>query len=360
MNASDFYDLVSGRRRGVGASLARGGLALAEGPYRAVVWWRNRRYDTRPALAQHAQTPVVSVGNLTLGGTGKTPMVKWVARRLRRGSVRVAIVSRGYGAAQRGSSDEGLELEHALPDVPHLENADRVAAAQLAADELASQVVVLDDGFQHRRLARDLDIVLLDATAPFGFGHVFPRGSLREPASSLRRAHAVVLTRADLVEEPARAAVRERVARLAPRAVWAEAVAEPTSLVGLRSEGDFASSIEAPLETLRGARVAAFCGLGNPAVFRRTLERLGAEVAWFGDFPDHHPYGRADVERIERGARESGASAVVTTHKDLVKVAAASLADLPLWGVTIEARFTVGEELVASLVDRVAARVPAE
>jgi tetraacyldisaccharide 4'-kinase len=331
-------------------------LAFAEVPYGIGVWWRNRRYDTAPRLTQRVEVPVISVGNLTLGGTGKTPMVKWVARRLRSQGVRTAIVSRGYGAAEPGSSDEGLELEHALPDVPHLENPQRVGAARVAIDELAMQAIVLDDAFQHRRLARDLDLVLIDATSPFGFERLFPRGALREPLSSLRRAHAIVLTRADLVDDAARTAIRGRVAGLAPDAAWAEAVAEPTALVRLSAEGEWGSSHKAPLETLRGARVVAFCGLGNPVAFGRTLERLGVDIATFREFPDHHPYTRTDMETIEREAREAGADAVVTTHKDLVKVAVPTLADRPLWGVAIEARFRTGEEGVATLVDAIASR----
>jgi tetraacyldisaccharide 4'-kinase len=354
LNASDFNDLVSGRRRGWGAALSRGVLAIAEAPYGIGVWWRNRRYDTVPRLTRRVEVPVVSVGNLTLGGTGKTPMVKWVARRLRAADIRVAIVSRGYGAAEPGSSDEGLELEHALPDVPHLENPKRIAAARVAIDELATQAIVLDDGFQHRSLARDLDIVLIDATSPFGFDRLFPRGTLREPLSSLRRAHAIVLTRSDLVDEATRAAIRTRVARFAPTAPWAEAVAEPTALVTLGPDGDWSSSREAPIDSLRGKRVVAFSGLGNPTAFGRTLEGLGVDIAAACEFPDHHRYTREDIALIERKVREADADAVVTTHKDLVKVAVATLADRPLWGLTIEARFTEGEGAIGGLVDAVA------
>ena len=190
--------------------------------------------------------PVISVGNLTLGGTGKTPMVKWLAQWLHTHRIRPAIVSRGYGArsTERGAgsmeqenleggsrvllpaprsllpalNDEAMELHRSLPEVPHVQNPDRVAGAERAINEFGCQVVLLDDGFQHRRLARDLDIVLLDASAPFGFEHVFPRGMLREPIEGLERASVVCLTRADLLNETDRAMIRQRVAGLAPRA----------------------------------------------------------------------------------------------------------------------------------------------
>jgi tetraacyldisaccharide 4'-kinase len=198
-DASHFFlDLVSGRRRGPAATLLRGGLRLAETPYAMAMSWRNRRYDRGKAVIHRAGVPVVSVGNITLGGTGKTPMVEWIARLYRRHQVRVAIVSRGYRAEEGGRNDEARELEQKLPDVPHIQNADRAAAARVAVEELDMQLIVLDDGFQHRRLARDLDVVLLDALEPFGFEHVFPRGTLREPLSGLRRADLVILSRADV------------------------------------------------------------------------------------------------------------------------------------------------------------------
>ncbi|HWC89722.1 MAG TPA: tetraacyldisaccharide 4'-kinase, partial [Pirellulales bacterium] len=211
--ATDFHDLVSGRRRGPAATLTRGLLRVAETPYALAMRGRNWVYDHRYQTIEHVDVPVISVGNLTLGGTGKTPLVAWIARWLREHDVRVALVSRGYGATADALNDEALELEDRLPDVPHLQNPDRASAAHLAVEEFDCQAIVLDDGFQHRRLARDLDIVLLDACEPFGFGHVFPRGTLREPVCGLRRAHVVVLSRADMADAAQRAAIRQRVLR---------------------------------------------------------------------------------------------------------------------------------------------------
>ena len=185
------------------------------------------------------------MGNLTLGGTGKTPTVEWVARWFRRRGVRVAILSRGYGQAA-GLNDEGRVLEENLPDVPHLQGPDRVALARVAVEELEAEVLVLDDGFQHRRLARDLDIVLLDALDPFGLGRLFPRGLLREPPRSLRRAGVVVLSRADLVAEADRRAIRAAAERQAGPLRWAEARHAPLDLVD-------AAGRSAPLGELAGA-----------------------------------------------------------------------------------------------------------
>ena len=227
ITASEFRDIVSGRRQGFGAALWRAGLGLAETPYSLGVRWRNHRYDVGKAGVVRVEVPVISVGNLTLGGTGKTPMVEWLARWFRSHDVRVAIVSRGYGAVDGGQNDEARELEEKLPDVPHLQDPNRAAAARVAIDELATQLIVLDDGFQHRRLGRDLDIVLIDAVEPFGYDRVFPRGMLREPLSGLRRADVIGLTRADVVNETRRREIRTRVQAIQPQATWVELAHQP-------------------------------------------------------------------------------------------------------------------------------------
>ncbi len=341
---SEFHDLVSGRRRGLLASLARAGLSVLEIPYALAVQWRNRRYDRGRAEIHRVGVPVISVGNLTLGGTGKTPLVAWLARWFRDRDVRVTIVSRGYGAAAGSRNDEAIELEQRLPDVPHLQNPHRVEAAQMAVDEFDCQLILLDDGFQHRRLGRDLDIVLIDALEPFGYNHVFPRGALREPIAGLRRAQVVALSRADLVDAATKEAIRQRVKRVAPEAVWLELAHAPQSLLS-------ATGSEQPLSLLAGQRVAAFCGIGNPAGFRHTLEQCGYQVVALREFPDHHPYSRDDVQSLERWAAELDAQAIVCTHKDLVKIGLVTLGSRPLWAVTIGAEVRAGRQELQSRLD---------
>ena len=175
------WTLLCGRHRGFGATATRGLLSCLEVPYASGVRLRNYRYDRGHATIKRVGVPVISVGNLTMGGTGKTPMVKWIARWFSSHHLRVALVSRGYGSSNGQLNDEARELAAVLPHVPHVQNPDRVAAAQEACRRFDAQVIVADDAFQHRRLARDLDIVLIDACEPFGFGHIFPRGTLREP-----------------------------------------------------------------------------------------------------------------------------------------------------------------------------------
>lgn len=311
-------------------------LGLAALPYRAVVAARNFGYDRRSGWANRAGVPVVSIGNLTLGGTGKTPMVEWVARRFRAGGIRVAILSRGYGGST-GLNDEGRVLEENLPDVPHLQGADRVALARVAVEELQVQAIVLDDGFQHRRLHRDLDIVLIDALSPFGLGRLTPRGLLREPVGSLRRAGVVVLSRADLVGPADRAAIRAEAERRGGPLRWAEARHAPMALgvEGLPS---------LPVSDLRGARVAAFCGIGNPEGFRRTIEPLCGSLAAFRAFPDHHAYAAADIDDLARWARDAGADLALTTQKDSVKLRVAALGPTPLRSLRIGLDVIAGVE----------------
>jgi tetraacyldisaccharide 4'-kinase len=336
-DARAFRELVSGRRRGVGAALAREFLRLAEVPYVAAVEWRNRRYDSGRAQIHSAAVPVVSVGNITMGGTGKTPMVVWLARWFAERGLRVGLVSRGYGAEAGKKNDEAMELEQALPGVPHVQNPDRVAGARAAIEQFGCELLILDDGFQHRRLGRDLDIVLLDATQPFGFEHVFPRGMLREPIRGLERADAVCLTRADSLDSAERSGIRERVAAIVPRAAWGEAVHAPSELRN-------ASGQTNPIEMLAGKRVLGFCGIGNPAAFRRTLTEAGADTVEWRVFPDHHVYDAGDQAALDAAVVSSGAELAVCTRKDLVKLPVARLGSQPLWAMAIEMRITAGRD----------------
>ena len=290
--------------------------------------------------------PVVSVGNITLGGTGKTPMVGWLTRWFMDRGLRVGIVSRGYGAVTGQKNDEALELERALPGVPHELNPDRVAGARAAIERHGCQLIVLDDGFQHRRLARDLDLVLLDATEPFGYDHVFPRGTLREPLAGLRRADVVCLSRADLVDAEAGEAIRQRVAALAPEALWCEAAHAPTALHS-------ASGVWQPLSVLAGRRVAAFCGIGNPAAFRRALTSLNAEIVSWREFADHHAYSASDQAALGRAAAENRTELVITTRKDLVKLPIERIGDRPLLALAVELEILRGREQLEHRLQRI-------
>ena len=323
-----FRKIVSGQSAGIGAIILRTGLRIAAVPYGLGMRIRNARYDWGRARIHRLPIPVICVGNLTLGGTGKTPMVAWLAKWFRARDIRVAIISRGYGAAGDSRNDEALELDQQLPDVPHLQNPDRYAAGKIAAEELATQVVIMDDGFQHRRLHRDLDIVLIDALEPFGHGHLFPRGMLREPVGSLKRADVVALTRAEQVSEQRRASIQNRVRRSAPHAIWLEMSHQPYALWS-------ASGQTESLARLNGTPLATFSGIGNPAGFEQTLAACGYAVRATRAFPDHHAYSADDIRGLIDWARQQDVEAVVCTHKDLVKVGLTELGGKPLWAIAI-------------------------
>jgi tetraacyldisaccharide 4'-kinase len=326
--SEQFHDLVSGRRRGLGPAAVRVGLTAASVGYGLGVRLRNRLYDVGWKRQHRAAVPVVSVGNLTLGGTGKTPCVEYLARFYRDRGTQVVILSRGYGGSN-GPNDEALVLEENLPDVPHLQGADRVALAGVAVEELEAELLILDDGFQHRRLSRDLDVVLLDATDPFGRGRLFPRGLLREPPSSLRRADAVMLTRCDQVAGKEANELTERVRKLAPGRTVVSTTHAPVAWLQHGQP-------DRPVEVLRGKPVAAFCGIGNPEAFRRTLRAVGVKPIAFRTFPDHHAYTRAVVEDLRDWARQQPADAVLaTTQKDAVKLRIDKLGERDLLALRI-------------------------
>lgn len=350
MGPVEFREIISARRGGLCAAMIRALLAVLEMPYAAAMRIRNLRYDRGWARVHRAEVPVISVGNLTMGGTGKTPLVEWLVRRLTERGLRAGIVSRGYGASSGEQNDEARELAEKLPGVPHVLNPDRAAAALTATRKHGCEVIVLDDGFQHRRLARDLNIVLIDALEPFGFDHVFPRGMLREPAAGLARADVVALSRADMIDETRRRELQAEVLRYAPQAMWCEIAHAARSL---RNR----DGVEESLDLLRGQSVAAFCGIGNPAGFRHTLAQCGFEVVAFHEFADHHPYASDELDSLGQQAMEAGAAALVCTHKDLVKVGPAQLASIPLWALTVETEVCAGRAELESRLEDICRRI---
>jgi len=345
---STFHAAIRDRRPGVGNRLVRAICWWLRWPYAVGVLVRNWRFNRCPSLAVRVPIPVISVGNLTLGGTGKTPAVEFFARYLRTLDRRVAILSRGYGS-DSGPNDEALLLEENLPDVPHLQGRDRVALAGAALEELESEVLVLDDGFQHRRLHRDFDIVLIDSTRDIFGEYLFPRGLLREPVPSLKRAHAAILTRCDQAAPENVRQQRTELGRRYPHLLLATAQHIAIELIREGLE---------PLETdsLKGRPVIAFCGIGNPVAFRRTLADLGATVLDFKTFDDHHPYSRDDVEKLRAwGATFPEGTTAVTTQKDWVKLRTPDLAGRPLLAVRVGLAFESG---LPELLNRLEAILP--
>ena len=345
-----YHALIRGDRTGLVPALQRAGLWSLSCGYRLGVALRNKAYDRGWSNVHKAAVPVVSVGNLTVGGTGKTPCVEYLARFYRQLGWQVALLSRGYGS-EAGRNDEALVLEENLPDVPHLQGADRAVLADTAVEELESDILVLDDGFQHRRLHRDLDLVLIDATCPWGHGYLLPRGLLREPIGSLKRAHAAILTRCDLVDSEVLRAINEKVTRIKGDLPIVESTHRPAQWCN-------ASRQTAPLEAWKDRPIAGFCGIGNPEAFRQTLVKLGLSVVAWRTFPDHHPYSLGDVEALRTWARQLSAETIlVTTQKDLVKIRLDRLGDKELWALHIQMHLTSGQEALEGLLRKAAIHV---
>ncbi len=286
------------------------GVPLSLG-YGCAVGIRNAWRDRRPG--RRVGRPVVSVGNLSAGGTGKTPVVAWLAEELLRRGHRPAIAMRGYKASRGGKSDEQLEHESRLPGVPVVARPDRfVALRRFLPTRHEIDIVLLDDGFQHRQLHRDFDLVLVDSLrSPFNDA-LLPRGYLREPVENLRRADAIALTRTDLAGEEDLADLRSHLRRL----TGAEPLAE---FAASWSRVDSTNAAE-PRDAswLRGRRFVALCGIGRPEAFLAMIGRAGAHLADTILLPDHARY---DARLLREAAeRAGGTEGLLTTAKDWVKI----------------------------------------
>jgi len=327
----DHRSIMSGKRRDPIAIAMRAVLHLASVPYSIAVDRRNRKYDRQSSEIQRCGVPVISVGNLTTGGTGKTPIVCLLAKWFRQRGLRVAIVSRGYGQGDADANDEAMELHARLPDVPHIQNPDRVAAAEVAVEELEAQVILMDDGFQHRRLYRDLDLVVIDATCPFGFGYQLPRGLLRESLTSLSRADAVLITRCRAVDATKIESIKQTVTENHTEVPMFASDHDP---VGLLEYPD----TQLPLATIKQQSVGVLSAIGNPDAFEQTVSQCGAIVQSARHLPDHDPYSPETVASLREWAKNLGDQThwIVCTHKDLVKLQTDRLGGIRLVALQIE------------------------
>ncbi|MBS3764774.1 MAG: tetraacyldisaccharide 4'-kinase [Planctomycetes bacterium] len=319
--------------------------------YAFVAILRNKAYDHGWLTSHSSEAPVISIGNLTAGGTGKTPFVVWLVDELKKKGHFPAVLSRGYGRdSQTGVDDENEMLSRHLEDVPAVVNPDRVEAAGDAVQQHGADVLVLDDGFQHRRLKRDLDVVLIDAMQPFGAGHMLPRGTLREPLSGLVRADLVVVTRADQVGEEELEKIREKIRRTASEIPVALARHAPCGVKTLSSKPKVDHEFD--LSDLADGRWLAFCALGNPLAFRRTLEQESVDVASFEIFPDHHRYNMCEVHSLEEKAVREECRGLITTEKDAVKIRRLLQNDLKVPILEFQVRMEIfeGKELLEKAV----------
>jgi tetraacyldisaccharide 4'-kinase len=332
--------------------------------YAVGVICRNACFDWGILKSTVLRVPVISVGNITAGGTGKTPLVEYVVGYCLRKKKRVAVVSRGYGRSSRGvvvvsdgqsmladarrGGDEAVQVARKFPEAVVVVGERRVEAARAAVDTLRAEVIVMDDGFQHRYLHRNLDIVLLDARKDIATEGLLPLGRRREPLAALRRAGVIVLSKVD--------------AR-APTVPWQDAIARWHSaplvtarldITGFRLAGEHSG---AGIELLTSRKTFAFSGIGDHDGFILSLKQAGLTVVRDEMFPDHHLYNASDVERIVDGVRSSGAEQCVTTEKDMARLSAD--ADLAgrlraatlLYFATAAVDIVQGREIFWSMID---------
>jgi tetraacyldisaccharide 4'-kinase len=335
-------------------------LAPAVGLFRAAGAVRSALQEAGILASTRADVPVISVGNLAVGGAGKTPVVLAIAERLLAARRAPAVLSRGYGASRKDDrvvsdgervlldaaegGDEPVLLARRLPGLRVLCGSDRGALAGKAV-ALGADLLLLDDGFQHRRLLRDLDVVVLDAANPWGNGHCLPRGPNREPPSGLRRAGLVWLGHVDRASREGLESLRELARRHTGRAP-VESRHAPRDLADGRLGRSF------PLEDLAGIRVGLLTGVARPGSVKRTVEELGAQVVQAFDFPDHHRFTEREVGDALRETGRAGGSLLVTTEKDAVRLPPGSAGDGRIRVVRIDAEVVSGAQELQAALDR--------
>jgi len=349
-----YRTVISGERFGAPSALLRFAFEILSWIYGLGVGIRNALFDYGIRKETRLPVPVISVGNITTGGTGKTPTVIMLAKELQRMGRKPAILTRGYGAPKlpdgtRGKSDEVMVIEHECPGVPVIVNGDRVAGGRQAIAKHGADVLLIDDGFQHRHLARDLNIVLVDATEPMGIPGLLPRGTWREPPHNLKRANMIMLTRCEQVApDLAELAATLLTQWVSPRSIFQQR----TAITGLYDESGNPVPLVAGLAAESSRRVAAFAGIGNPNGFLHTVQSLGLHVAAGFWFDDHHNYQLPhDFQKLLEGTKDRNLTAWVTTLKDWVKLATLRKppGTPPIWHVRIEARLQAHEhELLRS------------
>lgn len=336
-------------------------LAGPECLYRTAVRLRNVLYDCRLRPARRLPCAVVSLGNLTVGGSGKTPLTSFIAGLLREAGYRVGVVSRGYGrrggrapllvsdgrsilVEPEAAGDEPSLIARDNPAVPVAVGSDRFAAARLLLQASPCEVLVLDDAFQHRRLARDVNLLLVDGRDPWGNGKMLPRGPLREPPSAVLRADGVLVTRSEGRLPTALAAALDR---YNPGAAVFHCTMRARAFV--RGDGESIGPA-----ALKGLTAYAFSGIARPDRFEADLRDLGIRLGGTRHFADHHRFARRDLEAIAAAARMARAEVLVTTEKDLVRILKPPADAPPLYALVQAVIFGDGDRLPAFLLDRLA------
>ena len=330
-------------------------LYLLSLPYGWAVGARSLFYSLGLLKTKTLPCPVISVGNITVGGTGKTPLVMTLARGLMDRGISIAILSRGYKGTKTSepvvsdgktlfltpeeSGDEPFLMAQACTGVPVLIGKDRFENGRVALRQFGMKGLLLDDGYQHLPLHRDLDILLIDSTIGFGDQHLLPRGILREPLSHLRRAHLFLLTK---VEDPETCRpLEKKIHEIHPRAQVFHSHYQPTSLIGPKGEQE-------ALTSLKGRKILALSGIAHPDYFSSLLRKWGTEIVSEAIFPDHHFYVSKDLSFIKE--KSKGADWIVTTEKDMLKLRGLGIDPLPIRALRIEMKIWEEEAFFKRIV----------
>lgn len=342
-----------GRRKSLPVGLLLRILSIA---YGLAIRLRYALYALGLARRKRLGQRVISIGNITLGGTGKTPAVMHLAGMLLRHQKHPAVISRGYGRDDesflvvvsdgkevlvdaRTGGDEPVLIGSKLKGVPVVACSDRYRAALFAHEKFGNDSVILDDGFQHMRLRRDLDIVLIDAADPFGKGKLFPAGILREPLGALRRAHAVLITGADRAADLD--SLKKQIRQHTPARIFTSRPV-PADLINI------VTGEARDLSSIRGTSVLAFAGIARPAAFLSLLRTLGAHIKAEVSYPDHYPYTKPDLAALFQRAADAKSSMIITTEKDGVRLK--HLNPDGIWALRIELKVVENEEWEAVLL----------
>lgn len=318
MNESEYLRIISGERTDFSATVTRSILRGISLGYGCAILFRNFCYDQGLFRTHHPDVPVISVGNLTTGGTGKTPVTAMLCQLLQTLGRRPGILSRGYRSQGSEGNDEYKVLQLIAPGIPHIQDPDRVQGLQTLLKQpqhLCPEAVVLDDGLQHRRLGRSLNLILVDASCPFGYGYLLPRGLLRESPAGFRRADAVIITRCEQASKNQLDELKARIVSAADH-LQDRILQLQFRPAGIRD----GKGNTTPVSQLQNVRVWLMSGIGNPEAFRRTCELAGVEIAGSSWFPDHHHFSEAELRQVRTDCENANAEFVLTTVKDLVKI----------------------------------------
>ncbi|MFQ5714849.1 MAG: tetraacyldisaccharide 4'-kinase [Candidatus Scalinduaceae bacterium] len=362
MEKEYYLSILSGRQRGFLATLIRSSLSAFTYPYLAVLNTRNTLYKYGIVKSKRLPVKVISIGNITTGGTGKTPLVEFSAKYLQKKGRKVAILSRGYGDQNHSLTndnpktkefvnDEYLILRENLKDVPTLLGRDRVQNAKKAIKDHDVDCLILDDGFQHLRIKRDLDIVVIDSLNPFAEEILIPRGTLREPLKNLNRADLFVLSHCSLNDEDTLKSIYAKLHHINPDIPVCESIHKPVNIDRIKD-----NSLLEP-EWLKGKKIYGLCAIGNPESFASTLRELGADVIRLRVFHDHHSYTQEELDGVITEAKALDTDAIVVTQKDVVKIRNRNINDANILSLKVEMQITKGMEYYKEAMDRAVAKI---